>query len=153
MLRHIYETLCHKVWVARFMFAFAFRLMWRGVIHDLSKFNRAEAPTFARATPRLKNHTYGSDAYMENLERLDGALEHHYRHNSHHPEHYQDGVRGMNLLDVVEMLCDWRAAASLHSDGDIYKSIEVNRERFDLSTDMVQVLMQTLPDEATAIKI
>lgn len=153
MLRHVWETLRHKVWVARYMFGFAFRLMWRAVIHDTSKFSCAEAPTFARATPRRKYLTYGSPEYMENLERLDSALEHHYRHNSHHPEHYNEGVQGMDLLDVVEMLCDWRAAAKMHPDSEIEKSIDINRERFNLSADLLQVLQNTVPDDVTASTI
>jgi hypothetical protein len=33
-------------------------------------------------------------------------------HNSHHPEHYGNrGISGMDLFDVVEMMCDWMAAA------------------------------------------
>ena len=130
------------------MFGFAFHLMWRALIHDVSKFSRAEAPTFASATPRLKDLTYGSAAYMENLERLDGALEHHYRHNSHHPEHYQDGVRGMDLLDVVEMLCDWRAAVKMYPDGDIKASIEYSGARFGLEGVMTRVLQHSVPGDS-----
>ena len=32
----------------------------------------------------------------------------------------------MNLVDIVEMFCDWLAATKRHDDGDIYKSIEHN---------------------------
>jgi hypothetical protein len=38
------------------------------------------------------------------------AIQHHYKANSHHPEFYDNGVEGMSLFDVLEMLLDWKAA-------------------------------------------
>lgn len=32
-------------------------------------------------------------------------------------------VNGMDLLDVLEMLVDWKAAGERHKDGCIYKSL------------------------------
>jgi hypothetical protein len=55
------------------------------------------------------------------------------------------GIRGMSLLDVVEMLCDWRAATMMHADGDIRKSIEINQKRFGYSDDLKAILLNTLP--------
>lgn len=55
-------------------------------------------------------------------------------------------IRGMNLLDIVEMLCDWKAAG-LRTDppGDIRRSIEINQERFGYSDELRQILLNTLP--------
>lgn len=52
-------------------------------------------------------------------------------------------VSDMNLLDLVEMLCDWKAASERHNDGNIRKSIEVNANRFGLSPQMVKILENT----------
>ena len=38
----------------------------------------------------------------------------------------------MNLVDIVEMLVDWKAASLRHNDGNILKSLESNRTRFGL---------------------
>ena len=72
------------------------------------------------------------------------ALDHHYANNSHHPEHYPNGVDGMNLFDLLEMLLDWKAATERHADGDIAKSLEINRGRFKLSDQTVAVLDNTI---------
>lgn len=79
------------------------------------------------------------------LAEIKPALEHHYANNTHHPEFYPDGIRGMSLLDLVEMLCDWKAATLRHADGDIRKSIEINQSRFKYSDELKQVLLNTLP--------
>lgn len=140
MWRHVGATLLHKFWVARFMIAFAFRLIWRAIIHDFSKFKKDEADHFARVLPRLAGTTYGSDEYKSLLREIKPAISVHYRKNTHHPEHFQDGVNGMSLIDIVEMFCDWRAAVKRHNDGDILTSISHNQGRFYYSDDLRDIL-------------
>jgi hypothetical protein len=36
----------------------------------------------------------------------------------------------MDLVQVIEMLADWKAATLRHADGDLARSIEQNAERF-----------------------
>ena len=91
-------------------------------------------------TPKLIGLTYGSQEYKDSLKELGPALQHHYKHNSHHPEHYENGIDGMSLTDIVEMLCDWKAAAERHSDGDLAKSIEINCKRFNMSDQLTTIL-------------
>ena len=77
------------------------------------------------------------------LDGLKPALDIHYANNRHHPEHFEDGIRGMNLLDLLEMICDWKASSERHNDGDIFKSIEINQKRFGYSDDIKAVLRNT----------
>ena len=144
VLNYVSETMKHCNTVRSLMLAFAKELMDRALAHDESKFHEPEASRFAIVTPRLKSLKYGSEEYKESLKDLGPALDHHYESNSHHPEHYDDGVSGMNLLDIVEMLCDWKASGVRTSDGDIKKSIENNKERFNLSDDMISVFNNTV---------
>ena len=53
-------------------------------------------------------------------------------------------VRQMNLVSILEMLCDWKAASLRHNDGDIRKSIEFNQRRFGYSDELKQILYNTL---------
>jgi len=57
----------------------------------------------------------------------------------------ESNVNAMNLIDVVEMICDWLAAGKRHADGNIYRSIEINTERFGLSPQLVSILLNTVP--------
>lgn len=115
----------------------------RALVHDESKLGGNEKPAFDRETPMLKHLTYGSDEYKAALARLGNALDHHYRHNSHHPQHYMDGIAGMDLYDLVEMFCDWAAAVERHNDGDIFTSLFHNKERFGISDQLWRVLRNT----------
>jgi hypothetical protein len=122
-------------------------LLSRAMAHDRSKLQSPEVEAFTITTPKLAGLTYGSDEYRAALREMKPAIEHHYAHNRHHPEYFGEaGVNGMNLLDVLEMLCDWKAATMRHNDGDIRKSITHNAERFGLSPQLVKILENTVND-------
>lgn len=116
----------------------------RSYIHDASKLVSPEKEYFDKYTPLLATLTYGTQEYKDSLEALKPALEHHYAKNSHHPEHYESGVDGMDLFDVMEMLCDWKAATMRTSKGDIKKSLEINRKRFNLSDQLYNIMLNTI---------
>jgi hypothetical protein len=102
-----------------------------------------EKDLFDEYTPKLSAVTYGSKEYQEMLAKLKPALAHHYASNSHHAEHYPDGINGFDLLDLLEMFCDWKAATLRHNDGNILKSIEHNTKRFNISTQLAQIFKNT----------
>ena len=72
------------------------------------------------------------------------ALDSHYADNPHHPEHYDNGIKDMDLVDLIEMICDWKSATLRHNDGDIYKSIELNQKRFGYSDELKQIFKNTV---------
>jgi hypothetical protein len=50
----------------------------------------------------------------------------------------------MSLLDILEMLCDWKAATERMKDGgDLKSSIVINRERFGMDELLTCILMNT----------
>ena len=113
-------------------------------MHDYDKIhNDKEKAMFDEYTPKLKHCTYGSEEYKSFLAGLKPSLDIHYANNRHHPEHFENGIRGMNILDVLEMFCDWKASSERHADGDIYKSIEINQKRFGYSDDLKSILKNT----------
>jgi hypothetical protein len=138
------DTLCHIRRVQQLLGVMARDLMHRGEVHDDSKLGPEEKPLFDKMTPLLKSLTYGSDEYKASLEKLGVALKHHYAMNSHHPEHYENGVAGMNLLDVVEMLCDWKAASERTKDGNFQRSIDLGIERFKIEPQLASILRNSM---------
>ncbi len=113
------ETEAHIRTVRELLMRLGRELLFRGINHDRSKLQAPEKPLFDRY-PKPRGDAYGSHEHKEILEgELRVAIDHHYANNRHHPEHHSDGVRGMNLIDVVEMFIDWLA----HSDGDMERII------------------------------
>lgn len=138
------DTLTHIRRVQFLLGTMARDLMTRGEVHDESKLGPDEKPLFDEMTPLLKSLTYGSDEYKASLAKLGTALKHHYEMNTHHPEHFAAGVAGMNILDVVEMLCDWKAASERTKDGSILKSIEIGVERFKIEPQLAAILRNSV---------
>lgn len=119
------------------------KMAQRAEVHDKSKLEAPEKQFFDEFTPKLRGSTYGSDEYKGFLKELQVGLDHHYQNNSHHPEHYSNGVNGMSLLDVLEMFCDWKAATERHADGSLERSIKINKERFKMSDQMAEIFENT----------
>lgn len=138
------DTLLHIKRVNQLLISAAQIFLTRAQVHDNSKLGPVEKPLFDEYTPKLKNSTYGSDEYKEFLKELKVALDHHYEMNSHHPEHYENGINGFDLFDLVEMFMDWKAATERHDDGDIMKSIDINRERFGISEQLCDIFRNTV---------
>lgn len=138
------DTLMHSLRVGEFMVQAITELMRRAVQHDLSKTQPPEVEHFDRMTPRLATLTYGTPEYTASLAELKPALDHHYANNAHHPEHNPDGVDGMTLMDLVEMLADWKASTErMGGTGDLRRSITINTDRFKLSPQLVSILLNT----------
>lgn len=78
------------------------------------------------------------------LKEMNIALQHHYANYRHHPEHFDNGITDMNLVDIVEMLCDWKAASLRHNGGDIIKSIELSAKRFGCDDQLKQIFINTV---------
>ena len=139
-----YETMKHIREVDKSIHMIVLHLLLKAEKHDESKFSEEELPIFKKYTPLLKDTTYGSKIYRKYLEEMKPALDHHYKVNDHHPEHHKQGIKGMNLLDIVEMLCDWYSATKRHADGDIIKSIKLNQKRFGFSDELRDILLNTV---------
>lgn len=114
--------------------------------HDKSKLESPEVEEFAKVTNGLASTTYGSEEYMKFLkEDLAIALEHHYAHNRHHPEHFGErGVDAMNLFDLVEMFLDWLAASKRQNNGNLMVSIDKSCERFNITGTLANILRNTV---------
>ena len=137
------DTLLHIKRVAELMTNASSELIRRSNVHDNSKLESPEKELFDEFTPKLKGCTYGSEEYKEYLKELKVALDHHYKNNSHHPEHYENGINDFDLFDLFEMFFDWKASSERHDDGNIYKSIEINKDRFSMTEQLCQIFKNT----------
>jgi hypothetical protein len=137
------ETFAHSQRVGELMIQLIKEALDRSTCHDRSKTEPPEVEVFNEFTPKLKELTYGSPEYKEALQGMGAGLAHHYANNRHHPEHFDYGLNGMTLVDLIEMLADWKAATERHSTGDLYKSLLINQERFKMSGQLLDILVNT----------
>lgn len=147
------ETLRHIHRVRDHLNTIIAALLERGRVHDASKFSDIEKPILDRIYPRLRGLAYGSPPYMDLVREARPGLAHHYAHNSHHPEHHENGIAGMDLLDLVEMLCDWKAASERNPTDGV--KIDHNARIYTIAPQLAQILENTIarwPTETTPPK-
>lgn len=141
-----WETLKHIEIVMQLLATMQHEITRRMFSHDRSKLQSPELEMFEVFTDKLAAMTYGSSEYEEcRQEMLRTALGHHFGNNRHHPEFFENGVADMNLIDLIEMLCDWKASTLRTIDGDVWRSIEVNAKRFNMTPELVKILQNTVP--------
>lgn len=156
-------TLEHIEGVNRWITKFALSLAARGIVHDQSKLRSPEKEGFDRAASKPRP-TYPSAEYNQSLRDMQPTLDHHYAANSHHPEHWAEGVAGMDLLDLVEMFCDWQARQDVNApmaEAQL-RVLEHNIGRFGIDPQLAAILRNTLrrfvgnqpvsPDELTYVR-
>lgn len=139
------DTLDHIAKVQARMGEVITNLHQRAQAHDASKLLEPELLGYASLHQQMKESgaTYGSQAYRDIVSRHLPTIQHHYEHNSHHPEHYPNGILGMSLLDVIEMLADWKAAGEREPGGSLAKSLEINIRRRDIEPMLAALLWNT----------
>jgi len=138
------ETIKHIHSVRQNLYKMIENLDERARTHDQSKLESPEQEIFGENYEQLGKTEYGTPEYNALLEKVKPAITHHYANNRHHPEHWPNGVNDMTLLDLVEMLCDWKSATSRNKNGNIRKSIEINSERFNMSPQLKQIFENTV---------
>lgn len=137
-------TLKHVHTVRSLIYVMVEELDRRATNHDRSKFEEPEQSVFASTFQELGKTPYGTPEYEDLLRRVKPALDHHYANNRHHPEHWPHGIDDMTLIDLVEMLCDWKAATQRNKDGNIRKSVEHNAKRFGMSDQLRKIFENTV---------
>jgi len=138
------DVMEHKERVEYWIRNFISQLKGRSKVHDDSKLREPEKAMFDIWVPELKRREFGSDEYKQALVEMGEGLKHHYDSNRHHPEHYENGINGMTIMDLVEMLCDWMAAAQAKKSRI---DLSYLAERFGISDQLVEIIANTLREE------
>lgn len=112
----------------------------RSLEHDVSKLAPDEFDGFTRINRVARENPYGSEEYRAGLRHEKPTIELHYSRNSHHPEHHKLPswaephmlqAETMGFLDLIEMVCDWRAAFKAYgSRGTWEENMEHQRKRY-----------------------
>ena len=122
----------------------ASEMIQRAALHDLSKLMPEELEPLQEMQDIIDREgqaPFGSDEYKRRTAKLGGMLKHHYENNSHHPEHYENGIDGMDLYDVLEMFLDWKAASERGEESVFNITSAV--ERFHVSPQLEAIFRNT----------
>jgi hypothetical protein len=149
IIKYYVSVLNHKSKVFKHCLLFSLKLIWRGIIHDYSKFGLLEARGFSKYGGIPKDVKYDTPEYWNALlNDVDKkvAVTHHYKNNKHHPEHHKNGINDMGLLSITEMFCDWKAATNNNISGNIRESINKGKIRFKYDESIKNLLINSIKD-------
>lgn len=90
------------------------------------------------STEETKEHIFTVSAFV--LEIATRLANRTLVHDKSKFESLEKDIDGMSLLDLVEILAECKA------DGDMVKSLEINRERFGISDQLARILENTVKE-------
>ena len=131
--------LAHVRLVQKYMSRISKALEQRAIEHDISKLLSDEYKGFIEVNRVARTHAYGSDEYKASL-KGNNVIKLHFSRNSHHPEYYLNGVSDMSLLDIIEMVVDWKAASETYGQTSFEDSISIQKDRFGLSDEQLYLI-------------
>lgn len=137
------DTWKHIDRVNALMFIVVSKLLGRAIDHDATKLSGDEKAGFDKWSPLRKVYEFGTEEYSATLDGLGETLKHHYKSNSHHPEHYENGIDDFCLFDLMEMFVDWKASSETGPSGNIQRSIDIGAKRFNMSDQLVKIFRNT----------
>ena len=119
-------------------------LFGRAIKHDIDKLKEENFEVFYLAQKNFANVKFCSDGHKKAMESLKPAIDEHYKVAEHHPQHHENGVNGMTLIDMLEMLVDWKSANVAYCNGGTFiESMKSNKERFNIDDQLFSVLVNT----------
>ena len=125
----------HREEVADALYALADAISRRARIHDRDKLKGKNFRDYVEVSKIGRTHPFGSEAYAEAMKphkAEGGVVDRHFKANPHHPEFYDIPKVQMNFLDIIEMVCDWRAAARTYGTGRLSESVAYQKQNMDL---------------------
>lgn len=139
-----FRTMRHIETVRNHLNIFLREIIDRQEKHDQSKLEHPELKYTEQYHGKLRLVKYNSKAYKQLANKMREGITFHVKKNSHHPEYYNAGIIGMDLLDLIEMLCDWKAAGMRRKDGCLLRSLDINREKHGISPQLYWILRNTI---------
>ena len=121
----------------------------RAEVHDQSKLQDDEFYAVLHYQ-KLDGYHYGGDEYKAAMDEIRPFTEKgwqlHTERNRHHPEHHGDDVSTMNFLDIIEMVCDWKAAnETYNTSGQTFRDAALEcKKRYNFSEGQEWLIFQLI---------
>jgi hypothetical protein len=134
----------HQALVRKYLLQLAKALEARALVHDLSKLQLDEFSGFVEIQQIARQHKLDSPEYKASINHQ--AVQLHLARNPHHPEYHDDGIYDMSLLDLIEMVTDWKAAGETYGKTSLEESLPIQKERFKMTDEQYRLIQLIAED-------
>ena len=138
------DTILHVTEVQENLEVISSDLRRRGFAHDRTKFQEMEFDAFVSTRDKFKKANYGSREYKECTDVIKPAIVHHYENNRHHTGFHKNGINDMNLMDLCEMIADWKAAERRSPDKKLGDTLEYAFRKYEINDQLGKIIINTL---------
>lgn len=133
----------HKFVVLQYLVPIIQELIKRAETHDNSKFSEEEFRGLLSVLDEVRAHPFGTPEYDEMRKKHEKLFYTHYKKNRHHPEFHPNGIEDMDLVDLLELVVDWKAASLRNENPSVENSIKIGAEKYNIPPILMKVLMNT----------
>ena len=122
-------------------------IMKRIIYHDHSKYSENELKEHIDADEdyeRRGRPKFGTDE-RKDYDKANPVIASHRKKERHHPEYHENGIEDMNLVDLMEMLCDW-CERTPNSIERLENTFEENCYNHKISSQVRRILENTVKD-------
>ena len=78
------------------------------------------------------------------MDSIRPAIENHYKNNRHHTGFHKNGVNDMNLMDLCEMVADWKAAERRSPDKKLSDTLYHAFVKYEINDQLGKIIINTL---------
>jgi len=110
-------------------------LLNRQLNHDSTKL---ENPEWRRVL-----YKFDKEQFPMSDKDLEQAQHHHYAHNRHHPQRFENGVDDMHIIDIVEMIIDWIGDAYCDKEDPI-EAVKRKSEKYNINPQLMNIFLNTV---------
>ena len=142
-LNTLNSILKHRQTVRERLLFLADELYKRAYHHDDSKLQLPEIKWLIEMDKEPR-YEYGTPGYFEKMKCWDKFFKHHYENNRHHPDHFANGIEGMNLADLCEYIVDIISYYEELHVNNALDTVNKQKERFGFDEQLTQILKNTL---------
>lgn len=133
----------HKLEIQKKLSLLINELKKRADEHDISKLKEPEYSGWVKMDKEPR-YEYGSKEYFEKIKKYKWLFDLHYRKNRHHPEYWQGFFQDMDLIDLLEMICDWISYRDDLTYQEATEVIEKQCTRFGFPQLMRELILNTV---------
>lgn len=111
--------------------------------HDQSSLNGSEFRIYEEHFDELQKYPMFDPRRDAVLKEMRVATMYHHNANDHHPEHFDDGINGMNLIQMIEFVADIMSQSEQNGI-DVYEMLPLLKDQYDISSQLYQVILNTV---------
>ena len=147
------DTRKHQQIAGKHLLLVAKNFINRAMNHDNSKLVEPERSAYVEPVYILNTEKppFGSERYKEVTDLMGKGWEHHKANNDHHIEFFlpysvqtlNDPIMAMDLFALMEMVCDWIAAAE-RSGNEPVEALNYLTKKYPMSEQLQAVIRNTM---------